>query len=65
MSPARVEVAAPETVSCEPIVRLLENDPDAPEKTPEKVPVVPENEELVIATPSREDISSKERLTEL
>jgi len=29
------------------------------------VPVVPENEELVIATPSREDISSKERLTEL
>ena len=65
MSPARVEVPVPETVSCEPTVRLLENVPDAPEKTPVKVPVVPEKEELVIATPSRDVMSSKERPMEL
>lgn len=65
MSPARVEVAAPETVSWEPIVRLLENVPDAPVRAPVNVPVVPEKDELVIVMPSREVMSSKERLMEL
>lgn len=65
MSPAIVEVAVPETVIWEPIVRLLENVPEVPEKTPVKVPVIPEKVELVIVTPSREVMSSKERLMEL
>ena len=60
----------PETVSWEPIVRLLENVPAAPEKTPVNVPVVPEKEELVmvepvIVTPSRDVMSEKDRLIEL
>ncbi|MBM2817675.1 MAG: hypothetical protein HW401_265 [Parcubacteria group bacterium] len=65
VSPARVEVAVPETISWEPMVRLPENVPAAPENTPVKVPVVPEKEEFVIATPSRDVMSSMERLIEL